>query len=365
MANLRSNAKAFIHERIIYEYMKTRFEESNLKMTHVVKNGSLLHKKIMVTVSNLAPIDTIFPDVKYMELDGKKLGRPGEIKFITSDFNYHKDEIVKFNEFKNKHGCIIVIRHDELPQGLIDVYNEIDVFQLDRNDFERYVKGNFDWFFHKQLQRRDPQHYKIWVMSQSPNFYKSHKKSKVEPASITGRWCPKDKSLTGYDISKGDKVIFIKFGREFQISNKVQKFWNENEDIYPNLFIDNIYIADVTLPLVDRKDYCEFYGKDFNSPLWYNEVSGKKLWPKVFEFKNKYTINCDLNLKEMFNELPNIVFPKLYFALTQQMTMEINESQYSKFLEYVLSKQSNIDFEDREVNTIVTKENKQVSLFDH
>ncbi|MFD1739496.1 hypothetical protein ACFSCX_23730 [Bacillus salitolerans] len=367
MANLRSNAKAFIHERVIYEYMMNRFDESNLKMKHIVKDGRLLHKEKTIRVSALAPIDTLFPDVKYMKIegDGGKHGRPGEIKFITSDFNYHKDEIEKFNEFKKQRGCIIVLRHDELPKGLLDVYNEIDVFELDRNDFERYVKANFDWYFHKQLQSRDPQHYKIWIMSQSRNFYKWNKKSNVEPAFLSGRWCPKEKGLTGYDISKNDKVIFVKFGREFQISNKVQKCWNEREEIYHNWYIDNIYIADVTLPLTDRKDYCEFYGKDINSPLWMSEVTSKKLWPRVFEFKNKYTIDCDINLKEMYNDLPNIVHPKMYYALTQQMTMEINESQYSQLLEYVLYKQSYIELENRIINTMVTKENNQVGLYEH
>ncbi|MFJ5717305.1 hypothetical protein [Neobacillus sp. NPDC093127] len=219
MINIKSNAKAFIHERIIYEYMMLRFAENKLMMKHVVVAGKLSYKNKIVPVSYLEPIETTFPDVNKIVIKGDKCvkGRPGEIKFLSSDFNYHKDEAEKFNKFKKDSGCMIVLRHDYLPLGLIEKYHDIDVFELDKQDFERYVKENFDRLFNKQLFSREANHFNIWIMSQSPNFYKGYKRMNIEPASVSGIWCPKDK-LTNYDISKGDKILFIKFGKEFGLS---------------------------------------------------------------------------------------------------------------------------------------------------
>ncbi|MBT2702253.1 hypothetical protein J7E34_03085 [Chryseobacterium sp. ISL-80] len=341
--NLKSNAKAFIHERIIYEYMMFRFSKNNLTMRHVIRHGKLLHNPSVVSVSYLEIIDTTFPDVERIVLKGdkNKEGRPGEIKFLTSEFKYHRDDIDRFHNFMEKLGCIIVLRNDNLPLGLIEKYPDIDVYELDKLDFEQYVKENFDRLFHKQLLSRDGKPFNIWIMSQAPNFYKGYKKMNIQPASESGLWCPKDTSLTKYDIATGDKILFLKFGKEFRLSQLVQDYWKSHKSIYPDWFITELYIGEVTTPLMDRSDFCNIKGIPIHTPLWKNESDGNKQWSKIFEFRKINNWKCNINLREMYSELPDIVHPILYYVFTQQVSVNVKEVDYIKILEYVLDQYKN------------------------
>jgi hypothetical protein len=112
-------------------------------MYQVMQNGILKGKKTKVYVPKLDPIETSFPDINWMIIKdekGNKYGRPAEIKFISSEFNYHKDKTytASYLKFKNEKGSLIVLRHDTTPNGLLTDYN-IDIYELDYQDFVSFV----------------------------------------------------------------------------------------------------------------------------------------------------------------------------------------------------------------------------------
>ncbi|MFJ5715970.1 hypothetical protein [Neobacillus sp. NPDC093127] len=123
------------------------------------------------------------------------------------------------------------------------------------------------------------------------------------------------------------------------MSQLVQKNWNNNNSIYPNWFITEIFIGEIKTPLMDRREYCECVGIPINTPLWKNEVDGNKNWSKVFKFEPIDIIKCNINLVNMHNEIPTIVHPILYYVFTQQLSLKLEETNYIKILEYVIRQQ--------------------------
>ena len=133
---------SFVHEWAIYEYMMARFEEGVLRLRVVVKAGSPVLREKWIKVKELSPItDSRFPDIKSIKLSGDSGERCAEVKFTTSEFNYHKSAAQPFENFASMNGFILVLAHDYVPDGLEQ--REIDVFELDRADFETWCRVNF------------------------------------------------------------------------------------------------------------------------------------------------------------------------------------------------------------------------------
>jgi len=129
---------SFLHEWAIYEYLMTRFDERALRFKAVRRSGRCVGRERWIAVSHLQLIkDSRFPDVKSITLTGEASSRCAEVKFTTSEFDYHNDNPESFREkFVSNNGFILVLAHDYLPGGL-DKYN-VDVFELDRSDFETW-----------------------------------------------------------------------------------------------------------------------------------------------------------------------------------------------------------------------------------
>jgi hypothetical protein len=333
-----NKAKAFLQERIIYEYMEYRANQGNLVMYQVMQNGALKGKKTKVYVPKLDPIETSFPDINWMNIKdekGKNYGRPAEIKFISSEFNYHKDKTYadSYLKFKNEKGCLIVLKHDTTPNGLLTDYN-IDIYELDYQDFVSFVYENFHRLLHKQLINREGDSLKYWIMSQTTNFYKNYKTYPVRPANESHIWCPTD-NLSSYDLAKKDKIIFIKFGGKFQIKQDVQSAWRNYHDIDSNWILQQLWVGEITVPIMNRKEYCDLQGINFSEPLWNDEVKSNKKWPRVFQFKKERVINCNIKLKELHTKIKDIVHPVFFEVFTQQNSREISPDQYIKLLEVI------------------------------
>lgn len=331
--------KAFLQERIIYEYMMYRFSQRNLRIKLVVKSGKRVSKPEYKYVKHLDTItDTFFPDINNIHIETSFKG-PAEVKFLTSEFKLNDYDQVKLVDFGDNNGCIIVLRHDFLPKTALSKFPEIYVYELNQDDFKLFVLENFNRLLHRQLLSRESSHLKIWLFSQSPNFYKNNKNSSIEPASASGIWCPTD-NLDNYDLSLKDKVIFIKFGGEFQINQKVMSSWKRKE-IYPNWIIQGLYIGEVTFPIMSRREYCDISKVPYEQPLWHNELKGKR-WDRIFGFKKLFEITCNVQLKKMHAETEGIelVHPILHDVSTQQVSRELSESQYTNFLEYILNNET-------------------------
>ncbi|WP_026477577.1 hypothetical protein [Alkaliphilus transvaalensis] len=329
-----SIAKGFIHERIIYEYMKYRVKYSTLRMRHIVKSGNYNAKQEYVVVERLQIDDTKFPDVDDIIItsnSGVHPNRVAEIKFVSSQFNYHKEK--RYKDFQSKGGCIIVLNHDTLPAAL-----NIDVYQLERSDFEGFVRENFDRLLSHQLLSRNKNDYKIWLFSQAPNFYKKVKNSITKPACESGIWCP-TQTMTEFDLAKRDKVIFIKFGGAERLQQELQKY-NKRGELFPEWKIQQLWIGEITSPIKDREEYCIIKNLDPSLPLWNKDTYRNKPFPRVFEFKKLKVINCTIYCTDLLKYFRELVKPVLYDVFVQQVAREISHEDYIKFIEYVAEKQS-------------------------
>lgn len=250
-------------EEFLYNFINYSFDNNTLKLRPVYINGKLLNQKSkFIKVSDMLRIrNTRFPDIDEImvkfDLKGK---RPAEIKFRTSQFEYHSDKKYKeqYNEFKIKNGCIIVAKHDYLPIGLED--DVIDVFELNFEELRLYGKSNYDKLLNLQVREHSIQ--KIWLMETSKNFYEGA--DGVKPAIESHIWCPTEQ-LTSLDLGVNDIVIFIK--TKGASKQKVQKFY-----IPENWVLDELFIARVKKPIMNRKEYCQINNISYMTPLWYDET---------------------------------------------------------------------------------------------
>ncbi|MBM7660411.1 hypothetical protein JOC85_001178 [Bacillus mesophilus] len=337
---------SFFTEYAIYDYINHRFKENQLYINKIVDSGKHIYNTKQLKVVELENInDSFFPDVKGIKIKGdSKYKRPAEIKFLTSSFKYHLEKTDDFQEFIKNNGCIISLRHDKIPTSLHN-YN-IDVFQLDINDFIGYSRENFVRLLNRQINYHNDK--KIWLMyaPSERNFYKGT--SEVPPAYLSGRWCPSNK-LNNFDLSKDDKVIFINTkGSSWQ---NVKKKLNSDGVFYEKWLLNEIFICTVTSPIRSRKEYCDILGKDIHEPLWYDEtIEGKKdrrvkngkenviRWNEVFEFRVDTRLsNLNINLNEFSYE--NKVFHKLVHIIlnvfADSTSREIDQETYSLFIEYI------------------------------
>lgn len=335
--------KAFLQEYIIYEYLVFRFNENHLRLNHIVNNGNLEMKDHWVKVVHLIYTNTRFPDIDLITISNDSKGeRVAEVKFITSTFNYHKDEkyTSRYEKFVNNHGCIIVLKHDYLPEGITDSC-PIDVYELDNMDFISFVKENFIRLLNRQIHFHE--YAKVWFMIQSKNFNVSD--GVVPAARNSGRWCPSD-NLTGFDLTVGDKVVFVKVSGTSK--QNVNKTWSLYKEISEKWTLDELYIAEVKVPIKSRQEYCMLKNITPPTPLWYDEtITGKEdkrvtkrdtqkiRWKRVFEFK---VIAClsslNINLKEL-----NKLFPEFVQAIREIYVMpvsrELHTDLYTSVTEYL------------------------------
>ncbi|MDQ0253357.1 hypothetical protein J2S74_000729 [Evansella vedderi] len=338
-----SKAKAFLQERVIYEYLEYRTKQEKLFLYQIFYRGKRLLSKKMCKVKRIMPIETSFPDINEMLIEGSKKKRPAEVKFLTSLFDYHKLDKHKkqYQNFKNENGCIIVLKHDILPKGLMDDSN-VDIYEIDIEDFRAFVIENFNRLLQKQLENREENFQRIWITSQVNNFYHDYKTYPVQPAKKSGIWCPTN-NLTSFDLAKGDKIVFAKFGGEFQIKQQINSHWKKYKSIYPNWKLQGLFIGKITRPIMSREEYCTLFNIDVKTPLWNDEYKcGKPKWNRVFCFEKEREVILDsgIPIADLFNELEDIVYPTFFDVYTQQNTRELKTTQYNSFLEYVSSKVS-------------------------
>ena len=336
---------ACLHEAIIYEYMMEKAKKHSLRMRYILKAGKLSTITNWVKVGHLGSIkNTHFPDIKEISFDGQLI-RPAEVKFLTSYFSYHTDRgyCSKFERFKKANGCIVVLRHDKLPPKLIESYPDVDILELDKKDFESFIRENFENLLNRQL--RIYEHRRTWIMQQSKNYW--FVGGKVPPAKETGRWCPSN-TLTSYDLSIGDTVIFVRHkGSSYQA---IAKSWSSSERLPTNWYLTELSICQVTSPLQSRIEYALQHNIDIDTPLWYDETEGASLdsrvrhrvnhkWPYVFEFKQLTNLsNLWVSLEKASLDIPAFT-NAVREVYTQHTSREISIEEYVRLLEYI-SKQS-------------------------
>ena len=146
---------SFLHEWVIYDYLLARVGEGTLRLRQVISFGKPLGKQKWVIVEDINPITgTAFPDIQALLLKGFSTKRPAEVKFTTSLFSYHKESkyLKKFNQFTADNGLILVAKHDYCPSGLSEKYKEVDVFEIDIEDFITFCRENFSRLLNRQIK---------------------------------------------------------------------------------------------------------------------------------------------------------------------------------------------------------------------
>ena len=302
-------------EDFLYNFMNYSVDCSNLKLKPVFINGKLVsHNSKFAKVTYMLPIsNTRFPDVDEItikhDLKGK---RPAEVKFRTSQFEYHSDKKYKekYAKFKINNGCIIVAKHDYLPVGLEE--DNIDVFELDIESLELFGKENFSRLFNTQIRHHSYE--KIWIMETSLNFYEGT--DDIKPAIDSHIWCPTE-HLTSLDLDINDKVIFIK--TKGVSKQNVQGHKNIHED----WILDELYIAKVSKPIKNRKEYCQLSNISYMSPLWYDETIEGQMNSRVRKRQHK-PINGDWRWKRVFEFIPVVYLKNLNININELSKTNIN-----------------------------------------
>jgi hypothetical protein len=338
--------KAFLQERVIYEYMIYRHTYGQLKVKKIYENGKKLNKPTEQTVSALSIKNGYFPDIDNFMLKKDKFyafERPAEVKFLTSEFKYHTDNnyTEKFQEFLMANGCIVVLRHDITPIGLVEKY-KLDIFELFLDDFIIFTKENFDRLLHNQILGREGSHLNIWLMGQTrENFYGNPKKYKgktIEPANKSNIWCPKN-FMTPYEIDKKDIVIFVRFSGPPRTQQVVREYYDKYNKIHPEWVIKELWIGEVTENILSRKEYCEKNNLELSQPLWISETKTErknyKLWPQVFEFKKDVVINKKIFLTDLYADLGEEIFKIFFNLFIQQNPTIISMNLYTNFLKWL------------------------------
>jgi hypothetical protein len=266
---------SFLQEWAIYEYLMARFEEGSLRIRPVRVSGKSVGRERWVKVADLKPIkDSQFPDIKSIRLKGERTTREAEIKFTTSEFAYHRNRPADFSEFYSRNGFILVLAHDHLPKGL----GSIDIFELDKTDFETWCRSNFNRLFNRQVGTRAEQ--KIWIMYQGPNFNLGT--NTIGPGRETHIWCPTE-NLTGFDLAPGDRVLFAKSSGAS--TQSVQRSYHRG-NVHNDWFLEELYIAEVYSEILSREEYCQRKGLSLDTQLWKEDPKPKDSWrwSRVFEF---------------------------------------------------------------------------------
>lgn len=344
---LKENGKAFIHERVIYEYLHHRDQSDSLYLKCIYEDGIFNVKNKKVKCQNVYIENTFFPDVSNIKIVEFRRTVPAEVKFCTSEYSYHnqmnqEEKNMKYEEFVKKKGCIIVLKHDNLPKKLKEIHPDISVFEIFIEDFNLFVLENYNRLLHKQLQYRDDMNRKILLFCQTDNFHgerlkRSTKESGILLASESKIWCPTT-NLSVYDIAPNDKVIFIRFrGANKQHVNKSVK----NKSLDEKWIIKNLFIGKVNSKIISRTEYLMQNGLKEDTFLWpkeyeNREIKNNKIWPLVFEFSEEQNIDVNLQVKKLLDKMGEEFVDKIISLYTSQNAIEIKNEEYVLFIETVL-----------------------------
>lgn len=315
---------SFVQEWALYEYMMARFEEGNLRLQPVVLNGKLVGRKKWVKVAELEPIqNTRFPDVKSIRLATDDAARPSEIKFTTSQFQYHKDAKQAFERFLSDGGFILVLAHDHLPNGLPNM----DVYEFDRADVETWCRSNFSRLFNRQVGIRAEM--KVWVMYQGPNFTVGQED--IKPARSSGIWCPTE-NLNGFDLTVGDRVLFVKTSGAS--TQQVQKSYLSGT-VCPNWNLEEICICEVKSKIQSRKEYCDSKKLQYTTQLWKKDPkNGDWRWGRVFEFRQVGCVKKSVPMGLLGNSIVTKSFVDIVSqAYCYNKSRELEHKEYTSVLE--------------------------------
>lgn len=324
---------SFLHEWAIYDYLLARGEEKTLRLKKIIERGKLLGKSKWIKVESILPIiGTSFPDIKGIKLKDSNKYRPAEVKFTTSLFKYHLQikhrEI--FSNFKDNNGIIIVASHDYLPvDGLLNTYPNIEVFEIEMEDFITFCRENFSRLLNRQIKVHNTT--KVWLLYQGPNF-NEHSKSTL-PARESKIWCPTE-NLTGFDLAVGDRILFFKTKGldRIKLQNKLLK---ENQ-IDIRWILKEIYVAEVISKIFSRPEYCNYAKIPIKSQLWKNDpkINGNWRWNRVFRFKKIRIIPTDITMKALYEEKQSRPFAlKAWEAFCFSKSREITLRDYRDLLE--------------------------------
>lgn len=327
---------ALLQENSIYQYLMQRRDEKRLVLKPIYINNNFISNNKYYNVIELNDItNTKFPDIDIINIKEDKKGkRPAEVKFLTSQFSYHYEKKYKdkFENFKKNNGCIIVYKHDIVPKDLLKT-DDLDIYELNQNDFIAYIKENFDRLFFEQVQNSKDKNIWLFHAGRESNFWKSIKVKKeseiaiVEPGVKSGLWCPK-KYIKPSQLTNGDKVIFIKTSGVRQ-----DQLQNEFEEYKKSWKLDKLCITTVSSPVMSREEFLIRNKKYSNKKyLWPTEVKGKE-YEFIFQFNTESileNLNIDMNI---FYEKNIIFYNSVKELFLRQREKSIDIDTYTKFLE--------------------------------
>lgn len=321
---------SFLHEWVIYDYLMVRFAERTLRLNRRVKSNVLLRKEGWAKVTHLRPIqDSTFPDIKEVAFSNSTISRPAEVKFTTSLFDYHRSlrHANEYQSFVANNGFILVLSHDYLPTGLT---NPTDVYEVELADFVSFCRENFSRLLNRQIRAHAET--KVWVMYQGPNFNEASVNAQAGRESYI--WCPTE-NLTGFDLSVGDRILFVKTsGASTQTAQK-QYLGNQP---YTNWRLTELWIGQVSSAIYSRAEYCHIKGIPVSQQLWKNDPikNSQWRWNRVFEFSPLRCIQKQIDMQNLgANPLTKGFVDAVVQAFCFGKSREISMSEYLALLEQI------------------------------
>jgi hypothetical protein len=277
---------------------------------------------------------TAFPDINGMKLKGENFYRPAEVKFTTSLFDYHflAKYKEKISEFTKEKGFILVASHDYLPNHLLTAIPQIDVFEIEIEDFIAFCRENFARLLNKQIKAHTIT--RVWLMYQGPNFNEG--KDRIKPARASYIWCPTE-NLTSFDLAIGDRILFYKTAGVS--TQELQKKFKQNGIIDERWLLKEIYIAEVISNILSRSEYHHYKKHVKEQHLWINDPTSSKnwRWNRVFEFKKVKAIDCNKAMSELFeNKVSKDFVVKAWEAYCFGKSREMSLKDYRNLLEVLI-----------------------------
>jgi len=325
---------SFLHEWVIYDYLLARADEGTLRLKQVIVSGTLAGKPKWIKVEEIKPITgTAFPDIQAIQLKGKGLFRSAEVKFTSSLFSYHQSAQYtrKFADFVKQNGFLIVASHDYLPKGLIDKYPELDVYEIEIEDFISFCRENFTRLLNRQIKAHAST--RVWLMYQGPNFNEGS--NQIQPARQSRIWCPTE-NLTGFDLAVGDRILFYKTSGLDRI--KLQNAFLKKRVIDPRWTLREICVAEVKSKIFSRTEYLQRKKKSLTSQLWKNDPcpNNRWRWGRVFEFSIVKVIKTHRPMTDLFqSDLSKHFVLKAWEAFCFGKSRELALEYYRSLLEEI------------------------------
>lgn len=324
---------SFIHESVIYQYLIERSSAKNLKLKQICYDGKFVDKKVdILNVDDIT--NTRFPDVDSISIKSDKKGkRPAEVKFLTSQFNYHSDSKYKkeYSKFIKDNGFILVYKHDIIPCKLN--IGEVDIYELIQEDFVNFVKENFERLFYQQVKEKKDRNVWISYCGRGSNFKNGYKSinMNIKPAIESNIWCP-TKNISPNEMTVGDKVIFIKTK-----GIKSQDLQDDYNNRISEWYLDDVHICEVKSPIMSREEYCRRHNIPRDKFLWASEAKKNKIdYNFVFEFviERSYE-DLEMSLQDLRKVMPKVVDFKIKEVFLRLRDKMIDINEYIELLEYI------------------------------